>query len=102
MVAIELAEGEPPFLRMKHQDAMHKIVHTNPPSLTSGSKDLRNFVSCCLQKHPGDRKSTKELLQHPLITSIGRGDREKQDLVKMLKSMKKHSLESIIKGLPKL
>lgn len=92
MVAIELVEGEPPFLRMKHPEAMQKIVHSDPPALTSGSKDLRNFVSCCLKKNPGDRKSTKELLQHPFITSIGRGDKEKAELVRMLKAMKKHSL----------
>lgn len=50
MVAIELVEGEPPFLRMKHQESMQKIVHTSPPVLSTGSKDLRNFVSCCLRK----------------------------------------------------
>lgn len=92
MVAIELAQGEPPFLRMKHPDAMQKIVHTEPPALSSGSQDLRHFVGCCLKKEPAERKSTPELLQHPFISSIGRGDKEKGELVRMLKAMKKHSL----------
>jgi p21-activated kinase 2 len=33
MVAIELCEGEPPFLRMPHLKAMHNIVSKPPPKL---------------------------------------------------------------------
>lgn len=101
MVAIELVEGEPPFLRMKHQQAMQCIVNRDPPKLSTGSKELVNFVDCCLRKAPEERKSTRELLDHPFIRKIGKGEKEKEELVRMLRSMKKHSLESVIKTLPK-
>jgi serine/threonine protein kinase len=101
MVAIELLEGEPPFLRLKHPQAMQAIVHNEPPKPKTGSPLLSNFVDCCLRKKPAERKSTRELLGHPFITAIGKGEKERQELVKMLRAMKKHSLESVIKGLPK-
>lgn len=101
MVAIELAEGEPPFLRMKHAQAMQCIVNREPPQLKSGSPQFANFVDCCLRKLPAERKSTHELLEHPFIKAIGRGEKEQGELVKMLRNMKKHSLESVIKSLPK-
>lgn len=101
MVAIELVEGEPPFLRMKHHLAMQCIVNRDPPKLTKGSSDLIHFVDCCLRKNPSERKSSKELLQHPFIQSIGKGEKEQKQLIDMLRAMKKHSLESVIKTLPK-
>jgi len=101
MVAIELVEGEPPFLRMKHHLAMQCIVNRDPPKLTKGSADLINFVDCCLRKSPAERKRCRELLQHPFIQSIGRGEKEQKQLIDMLRAMKKHSLESVIKSLPK-
>ena len=52
MVAIELAEGEPPYLRMKHQQAMQAIVTKEAPKLTKGSNSLINFVDGCLRKKP--------------------------------------------------
>lgn len=52
MVAIELVEGEPPFLRMKHQQAMQSIVSRDPPKLTKGSPELIDFVHSCLRKKP--------------------------------------------------
>jgi p21-activated kinase 2 len=33
MVAIELCDGEPPYLRMPHLKAMHNIVSKEPPAL---------------------------------------------------------------------
>lgn len=59
MVAIELVEGEPPFLRMKHHLAMQCIVNRDPPKLTKGSQDLINFVDCCLRKNPAERRKCK-------------------------------------------
>ena len=75
MVGIELVEGEPPFLRLKHPQAMQAIVHQEPPKLKSGSALMANFIDCCLRKKPAERKSTKELLKHQFITSIGSGQR---------------------------
>ncbi len=52
MVAIELVEGEPPFLRTTHSLAMQNIVNRDPPQLTKGSDNLVNFVDSCLRKKP--------------------------------------------------
>jgi len=52
MVAIELVEGEPPYLRMKHQQAMQSIVNRDPPKLRSGSNEVISFVESCLRKAP--------------------------------------------------
>lgn len=73
MVAIELAEGEPPYLRMKHQQAMQAIVNRDAPKLKKGSDNLIDFVDCCLQKKPESRKSCKELLEHAFIKKLGSG-----------------------------
>lgn len=59
MVAIELCEGEPPFLRMPHLKAMHYIVSKPPPVLKGFSESLTHFVNSCLQKQPADRFSSK-------------------------------------------
>lgn len=59
MVAIELCEGEPPYLRMQHLKAMHNIVSKEPPRIKNFSVNLCDFVSKCLQKNPKDRWSAK-------------------------------------------
>lgn len=101
MVAMELVEGEPPYLRMKHQQAMMSIVNREPPTLNRGSQELIDFVGSCLKKKPAERKSSRELLEHPFITAIGSGEGERQLLIKMLRGMKKQSLDSVILGLEK-
>lgn len=59
MVGIELVEGEPPFLRQKHPQAMQSIVTLEPPKLKTGSTIMANFIDCCLKKDPKQRKSTR-------------------------------------------
>ena len=59
MVAIELCDGEPPYLRMPHLKAMHNIVSKEPPTLKNYSELLIHFVGCCLQKQPADRFSAR-------------------------------------------
>lgn len=86
MIAIELCEGEPPFLRMPHLKAMHFIVSKPPPVLKGFSESLTHFVSCCLQKEPNDRLSARELLDHRFMEQA-EGGREK--FKSMLKEMKK-------------
>lgn len=58
MIAIELCEGEPPYLRLPHLKAMHNIVTKDPPILPNKfSKELCHFVDCCLKKDPSQRWS---------------------------------------------
>lgn len=67
MVAIELCEGEPPYLRMPHLKAMHNIVSKEPPIVKGNSEALTSFINACLQKKPKDRSSSKQLLEHQFI-----------------------------------
>ncbi len=52
MIAYELAEGEPPYLRLPSIKAMYLIVTENPPTLNKKkySKTFQDFVSKCLKK----------------------------------------------------
>lgn len=67
MVAIELCEGEPPYLRMPHLKAMHNIVSKDPPVVKGVSEVLGSFINACLQKRPKDRASSKQLLEHQFL-----------------------------------
>ncbi len=73
MVAIELCDGEPPYLRMPHLKAMHNIVSKDPPVLHNYSETLAHFVGCCLQKKPSDRLSARELLDHKFLEKADKG-----------------------------
>lgn len=50
IIAIELADGEPPHLRMPPLKAMYMIGSKDPPRLDSSrwSKEFCNFVECTL------------------------------------------------------
>ena len=85
MVAIELCDGEPPYLRMPHLKAMHNIVSKPPPQVKGFSESLCHFISCCLQKDPKDRLSCKELLEHSFI---GKSKNGRQKMIEMIMKMK--------------
>lgn len=66
--AIELAEGEPPYIDESQARVLYNIVNNPPPTISDRwSKDFRDFVSCCMQKDPENRWSTHELLKHPFM-----------------------------------
>lgn len=73
IVALEMAEGEPPYLRENPMKALYLIASGPPPRLTNRTKwseDYRGFVEACLVKEPDRRATTDELLQHPFITGV--------------------------------
>ena len=70
IVAIELAEGEPPFLLEPPFRAQLMIVTNEPPRLQTPEKWTAGFqelVNCCLQKEPDRRLTASELLLHPSL-----------------------------------
>ena len=72
ILVLELAEGNPPYLTENPMSSVLKITAMPAPRLKSRSKwskDLHNFLSCCLQKDPEQRSSSEDLLKHPFITS---------------------------------
>ena len=71
ITAIELASGSPPRSKHTPLKILKKIVNDPPPRLpNSYSKNLRNFVSVCLQKDPKKRPTVAQLLKHRLFKGI--------------------------------
>lgn len=72
IVALEMAEGEPPHLRENIMKALYLIVSGPAPTLSSArdwSENFKDFVDSCLKKVPSERPTTTELLSHPFILS---------------------------------
>ena len=82
--AIEMAQGEPPYVKQTPYDAFMSI-HNNPPpelpaeyvNVESGSvhiwsADFRDFINNCLVKDPKQRPDSETLLQHRFILNAKR------------------------------
>lgn len=71
ILAIELAETQPPLADTKSVfQVMMVIVNEPPPQLqpsTPASHALRAFISAALVKEPSARPSARQLLAHPLV-----------------------------------
>jgi p21-activated kinase 1 len=71
VMAIELADGDPPLITIPPLRALYEIVKLPPPSVkdpTKWSGTFLSFLSCCLKKEPTDRMTAKQLLNHEFIT----------------------------------
>ena len=84
ITTIELAEGEPPFAKVKGYWVLKKII-THPPkglkNKDKWSKEFNDFVEKCLIYEPEKRLSAKELLEHPFIIKYNRGNKLIAELV---------------------
>jgi len=70
IAAIEMAEGDPPYLDFPPLRALFLIATHGPPSLKEPEKwsDIfKHFLGRCLELEPGDRASATELLEHPFL-----------------------------------
>jgi serine/threonine protein kinase len=70
IVAIELAEGAPPYLLESPFRAQLMIVTSESPRLKEPGKWSEGFADllrCCLRKDPSTRLSASELLTHPVL-----------------------------------
>jgi serine/threonine protein kinase len=67
--AIELANGEPPYLKIKEQKkVLLKILNEpTPPILSKWSKPFQNFVALCMEKDENKRPNAIELLKDPFL-----------------------------------
>ncbi|CAG9316555.1 unnamed protein product [Blepharisma stoltei] len=73
IVLLEMAEGEPPYLRENPMKALYLIASAAPPRLqnrTKWSEDFKSFVEQCLVKEPNERASSDTLLTHPFIVNV--------------------------------
>ena len=84
ITTIEMAEGEPPFAKVKGYWVLKKIITHPPKGLKNKEKwsnEFNNFVEKCLIYDPEKRPSAKELLQHPFILKYNRGSKLIAELI---------------------
>lgn len=66
IMALEMAEGEPPLLDLQPLKALFVIATQGPPKLKESdrwSQAFQDFLSCSLTKSPARRASAADLLQ---------------------------------------
>ena len=84
ITTIEMAEGEPPFAKVKGYWILKKIITHPPKGLKNKEKwsnEFNDFVEKCLIYDPEKRPSAKELIQHPFISRFNRGNKLIAELI---------------------
>jgi len=70
IMAMEMAEGEPPYMDFPPLRALFLITTKGIPPLkesSSWSGDFQDFVAKCLEKEPEKRLNATEMLKHPFL-----------------------------------
>ena len=66
--AIEMAEGEPPYIHEQQKRILFNILNNEVPLISEKwSRDFRDFVAQCTVKDPEKRASCDVLLAHPFM-----------------------------------
>ncbi|KAF9098394.1 signal transducing kinase of the PAK [Mortierella sp. AM989] len=92
IMAIEMLEGEPPYLNENPLRALYLIATNGTPSLQNPDKvstDFTDFLQQSLEVDPEKRPTATELLRHPFITKA-HSVRTLAPLIKAAKESQRH------------
>jgi serine/threonine protein kinase len=96
IMAIEMAEGEPPLIDEPPLRALLLIVTRGAPTLKQPnlwSDEFKDFMARCLDTNPETRGSSEQLLLHPFIKKAC----TTQDLINIVRETKRALLASELK-----
>lgn len=66
--AIELAQGDPPYINDQQQRVLFNIVNRDPPRIDKNwSREFQDFIDKCLDKDVEKRWSADMLINHPFL-----------------------------------
>eukprot|EP00095_Tigriopus_kingsejongensis_P001908 snap_masked-scaffold726_size105808-processed-gene-0.0 protein:Tk01908 transcript:snap_masked-scaffold726_size105808-processed-gene-0.0-mRNA-1 annotation:"serine threonine-protein kinase pak 1-like" len=73
ILAMEMLDGNPPYMNETPMKAMYLISKKGQPPITSDtiSTELRSFLDFCLRFDPAKRATVKELLEHKFMAKAG-------------------------------
>jgi len=73
IMLMECCDLQPPYILEPPSKALLLITSQPPPPLKNAdkySKELKHFISLCLEKEPAKRPKAIELLQHPFLRVV--------------------------------
>jgi len=77
IMAMEMAEGEPPYMEYPPLRALFLITTKGIPDLKDPGKwsePMRDFISKCLEKEPEARLDATEMLKHPFLRKVAQNN----------------------------